>query len=118
MIKAAVLATALLAAQIAGAQAPAPASEPQKNYDPAKADEGKRVYTQNCARCHGLNMRVASTAFFDLRKLRADEKPRFLNSVRNGVRAMPAWGDNLKPDEYELIWSYVITTNLKAGAGG
>jgi cytochrome c55X len=109
---AAVLTPALVAALIAGAQAPAFAAD-DLSFDPSKANDGKKVYTSYCARCHGLNMAVSGNSFFDLRKLTREEKPRFLNSVRNGVRAMPAWGDNLKPEEYETLWSYIITTNTK-----
>ncbi len=109
---AAVLHRALVAALIAGAQAPAFAAE-DISFDPSKAGEGKKVYTSYCARCHGLNMQVSGNSFFDLRKLTKEEKPRFLNSVRNGLRAMPAWGDNLKQEEYEFLWSYIMATNTK-----
>ena len=113
---AAVLKPALFAALLAGASAPVFAQTDGGSvagYDPSKADVGKRAYTSFCARCHGLNMQVSGASFFDLRKLRAEEKTRFMNSVRNGVRAMPAWGENLKPEEYENLWSYIMTTNNK-----
>jgi cytochrome c55X len=84
-----------------------------ENFDPSKANDGKKVYTQFCARCHGLNMAVTGNSFFDLRTLKPEEKLRFMNSVKNGVRAMPAWGDNLKTEEYELLWSYVMTNRKK-----
>jgi cytochrome c55X len=109
---AAVLKQALVAALIAGASAPAFSAD-DNSWDPSKAGDGKKVYTSYCARCHGLNMAVSGNSFFDLRKLTKDDKPRFLNSVRNGLRAMPAWGDNIKPEEYEVLWSYIMTTNTK-----
>ena len=92
---------------LAQTAAPAAAAAPAGglSYDPAQADRGKRIYTQNCARCHGLNMVSVGSAFFDLRTFPADEKPRFLDSVNNGKRVMPAWRDSLKPDEIEAIWA-------------
>ena len=49
------------------------------------------------------------TSSFDLRKFPPDEKTRFVNAVVHGKKAMPAWGDILKPDEIEAIWAYVST---------
>jgi mono/diheme cytochrome c family protein len=91
-------------AKPAGAVKPAPPAG-----DPDAESRGKRVYYQNCARCHGLNMVVASSAFFDLRTFPADDKPRFIDSVTNGKRVMPAWGATLKPEEIESLWAYVMT---------
>jgi mono/diheme cytochrome c family protein len=28
--------------------------------------------------------------------------------VTYGVRAMPPWGDILKPDDIEALWAYVV----------
>jgi mono/diheme cytochrome c family protein len=82
-----------------------------KNYDPGLASKGRRLYQAFCQKCHGLNLVNNSPAFFDLRKLRIDEKPRFYRSVSLGLRAMPAWGEVIKPDEMEQLWSYIMTTN-------
>jgi mono/diheme cytochrome c family protein len=82
-----------------------------KNYDPGLAPKGRRLYQAFCQKCHGLNLVNNSPAFFDLRKLRIDEKPRFYRSVSLGLRAMPAWGEVIKPDEMEQLWSYIMTTN-------
>jgi mono/diheme cytochrome c family protein len=49
------------------------------------------------------------TSSFDLRKFPPDEKTRFVDSVVHGKKAMPPWGDILKPDEIEAIWAYVLT---------
>jgi len=45
--------------------------------------------------------------FFDLRTFPVDQKPRFVSSVTNGKRAMPAWGGVLKAEEIESLWAYV-----------
>lgn len=78
---------------------------------PSPADAGKRVYTSYCARCHGIELRVGSSAFFDLRTFPKDDKERFLQSVSKGKRAMPAWEGIVKPEEMELIWAYIGKVN-------
>lgn len=98
-LKAAAAALAL-AAGAAGAQAPP---------DPVQA--GRRIYTSYCARCHGINLVVTSSAFFDLRTFPRDDKGRFVRSVREGKRAMPAWGDQLKPEDIDAVWTYVGSVN-------
>lgn len=84
------------------ADAAAPAPTPER---------GRRVYTSYCARCHGLNLNVTSSAYFDLRTFPPDEKGRFLESVTRGKRQMPAWGGIVKPDEIEAIWAYLGQVN-------
>lgn len=77
---------------------------------PPSADEvrkGAALFTQMCARCHGLNMVAASNGVFDLRKFPPHERDRFFNSVTKGKNEMPAWGDLLKPEEITSIWAYV-----------
>jgi mono/diheme cytochrome c family protein len=80
-----------------------------QSADPAaSAGKGRQLYNSYCARCHGLNMVTPGAAFFDLRTLKPDEHDRFERSVTQGVRAMPAWGSILKPDDIQAIWQYVI----------
>jgi mono/diheme cytochrome c family protein len=69
--------------------------------------QGKNLYRSYCTRCHGLNMVSVGSAFFDLRTFPHDDKPRFVNSVTNGKRAMPAWGGTLSAAEIDLLWAYV-----------
>lgn len=85
----------------AAASAPAPPS----------AAAGRRLYASYCTRCHGINLVVTGSAFFDLRTFPRDGKERFLNSVAKGVRAMPAWEATLKPHEIESLWLYVGSVN-------
>ena len=44
---------------------------------------------------------------FDLRRLTADERARFDNSVRNGKNQMPPWKGVLTEEEIDQIWHYV-----------
>lgn len=93
-------APAAASAALATAVAPAPSAE-----------AGRRAYTSTCARCHGINLAVGSSAYFDLRTFPKDEKDRFIQSVTNGKRAMPAWGGIVKPETMESIWLYIGSVN-------
>jgi mono/diheme cytochrome c family protein len=75
---------------------------------PPSAERGRQLYNSYCARCHGLNMVAASSAFFDLRTLVPGDQERFERAVNQGVRAMPAWGGILKPADVQALWLFVI----------
>lgn len=83
---------------------PAPADAP---IDPALAQKGRGLYKDFCQKCHGLNMVSPGGAFFDLRTFPLDDKPRFVASVTQGKRAMPAWGEVLKPGDLDALWAHV-----------
>jgi mono/diheme cytochrome c family protein len=74
------------------------------------AEAGRKVYISSCQRCHGINL-VTSGIGFDLRTFPQHEKERFVRSVNQGLRAMPAWGGSLKAEQLELIWAYVGSVN-------
>jgi cytochrome c55X len=82
--------------------------------DPTEA--GRRLYVMSCQRCHGINL-VSNSIGFDLRTFPQHDKARFVRSVNEGLRAMPAWGGVLKPGQMELLWGYVGAVNRwEAGA--
>ena len=71
---------------------------------PAAADpvtEGRSAYTLYCLKCHGPNMVNSGAQSYDLRKFPADQKQRFVTSVKKGKRSMPAWGDILSDEQIE-----------------
>lgn len=111
----AILAAALVAALHVQAQDVAPAepsaSAASASVPPPSAEAGRRAYTSTCARCHGINLAVSSSAYFDLRTFPKEEKARFLDSVTNGKRQMPAWGGLVKPETMESIWRYIGSVN-------
>jgi mono/diheme cytochrome c family protein len=90
---------------LAALVAPAAAQSADTQASPEK---GRQLYGSYCARCHGLNMVTSGAASFDLRTLTPDEKERFERSVREGLRAMPAWGGILKPGDVQALWLYVL----------
>jgi cytochrome c55X len=96
------------AAASAAAAAPAPAAAPAAA---PSAEAGRKVYVSSCTRCHGINLVVSSSAFYDLRTFPPGEKERFVRSVSKGLRAMPAWEGTLNADQVESLWLYVGSVN-------
>jgi mono/diheme cytochrome c family protein len=90
-----------------------PASAPTGKEWPkptdAQFDEGKRIFQNRCARCHGWNMVNLGSIAFDLRQFPHDDAVRFFHSVRYGKKAMPVWKDILSTEEIADIWAYVRT---------
>ena len=76
----------------------------------AAAEAGRRIYVSSCQRCHGINLATNGIGF-DLRTFPQGDKERFLRSVTNGLRAMPAMGATLKPEQMDLIWRYIGSVN-------
>jgi mono/diheme cytochrome c family protein len=75
--------------------------------DDAAAARGERLYNKYCATCHGDDLQNNSGIAFDLRRLKADEHPRFVNSVLHGKNAMPSWQGVLAPPQLEDLWAYI-----------
>ena len=71
-------------------------------------DEGRDLYSEMCATCHGRDLVNTGTLAFDLRKFPKDDFARFRNSVLNGKnQAMPAWRDKLSDEDVSALWAYV-----------
>ena len=75
--------------------------------DDAAAARGARLYDKYCATCHGDDLQNNSGVAFDLRRLKADEHARFVNSVLHGKSAMPSWQGVLAPPQLEDLWAYI-----------
>jgi mono/diheme cytochrome c family protein len=71
------------------------------------ANRGQTIYRKDCANCHGDDLQNNSGVAFDLRRLTADERLRFFDSVLHGKRAMPAWEGVLTAEQIEDLWVYV-----------
>jgi mono/diheme cytochrome c family protein len=71
------------------------------------AARGERLYAKYCSNCHGDDLQNNSGVAFDLRRLKADEHPRFVNSVLHGKNAMPSWQGVLTPAQLDDLWAYI-----------
>lgn len=100
----------------AEATAPSPSAAAVPEVQPS-VELGRKTYVSSCTRCHGINLVTSSSAHFDLRTFPADDKARFVRSVTQGVRAMPAWGALLKPGQLESLWLYIGSVNGWPTAG-
>ena len=74
--------------------------------DQVKIDAGETVYNTRCAVCHGDDL-VNTGQTFDLRKLKAEERPRFEHSVLNGKNQMPPWKGVLSDTDIDNLWHYI-----------
>jgi mono/diheme cytochrome c family protein len=82
--------------------------------DKAKVEEGRSLFNQTCAHCHGPD---ANTGLSErnLRHLRArygaDMHDVFTSTVMNGRpdKGMPVWGEVLDAKTIDAIYSYLET---------
>jgi mono/diheme cytochrome c family protein len=70
------------------------------------ASSGEAIFNENCATCHGENLRNTGGAF-DLKELKADERARFDTSVLGGKGQMPPWKGTLSDKDLDDLWAYV-----------
>jgi mono/diheme cytochrome c family protein len=71
-------------------------------------EQGRDLYGDFCATCHGRDMVNTGTFSFDLRRFPKDDFPRFRNSVLEGKnQAMPAWRDKITDEDLAALWAYV-----------
>lgn len=75
----------------------------------AQFDEGKRIFQNRCARCHGWNMVNLGSIAFDLRQFPHNDAVRFFHDVRYGKKAMPTWKEILSTEDIANVWAYVRT---------
>ena len=102
---------AIVGAAIVGAAFAATAAARAAETQASGADlveQGRDLYGDMCATCHGRDMVNAGGIAFDLRKFPNDDFARFRNSVLNGKnQAMPPWRDTLGDDDIAALWAYV-----------
>ena len=71
-------------------------------------EQGRDLYADACATCHGRDMVNTGGIAFDLRKFPKDDVARFRDSVLNGKnQAMPAWRDKIDDSDLAALWAYV-----------
>jgi mono/diheme cytochrome c family protein len=74
---------------------------------PEDVDQGRQVYDDNCATCHGRDMVTSGVAAPDLRKFPKDGEASFRTMVLDGKGGMPPWRDKLSDDDLKLLWAYL-----------
>jgi mono/diheme cytochrome c family protein len=85
------------------------AAPPADAEDQSKIAAGEETYRTYCLTCHGDEL-VNTGQTFDLRRLKADERPRFEHSVLNGKNnVMPPWKGVLDEGQIDALWAYIRT---------
>jgi len=75
---------------------------------PEQIDDGRKVYDDFCATCHGRDMVSPGVVTFDLRRFPKDNVERFRSAVLDGKGpAMPPWRGKISDEELSLLWAYV-----------
>ena len=75
--------------------------------DSGRVKAGARPYETHCATCHGDELQNNTGVSFDLRRLREEDRTRFVNSVLAGKNAMPSWQGVLDADKIAALWTYI-----------
>jgi mono/diheme cytochrome c family protein len=82
--------------------------EPVRAADDDLIDQGRDLFNDVCAPCHGRDMVNTSALTFDLRKFPKDAAERFVGSVLNGKgNGMPPWRDKVSDDDVKALWAFV-----------
>jgi len=69
--------------------------------------QGREIYRDYCATCHGSEMMNPGLAS-DLRKFPREDPERFRNSVLRGKgQGMPALQGQLSAEDIKALWAYV-----------
>lgn len=79
--------------------------------DRAAIAAGEAVYQENCMACHGERV-ISPGGAFDLRKLGADERPRFDQAMADGKGQMPSWEGILTAEEFDQVWAYIRSRTI------
>jgi mono/diheme cytochrome c family protein len=71
-----------------------------------QVEAGAQLYEEHCMGCHGEKLKAPGTSF-DLRKLTANDRPRFDKFVLDGKGQMPPWRGTLNQAELDQLWAYI-----------
>lgn len=74
--------------------------------DRQRIEAGAKVYGDSCVECHGEDLTGQGVAF-NLKLLKADERPRFDAVMKAGKGMMPAWEGVLSPEDIDDLWAYI-----------
>jgi mono/diheme cytochrome c family protein len=82
------------------------AIQPSNAQDQSKIAAGAKTFSEYCSTCHGDDL-VNNGLTFDLRRLKAGDRPRFENSVLNGKNQMPPWRGVINAEQIDTLWNYI-----------
>jgi cytochrome c6 len=71
-------------------------------------EEGRLIYADKCAECHGEELRNTGSAF-DLRELEPKDRQRFQTSVLEGKGQMPSWLGVVSTGDIDHLWAYIMS---------
>jgi mono/diheme cytochrome c family protein len=84
------------------------ASVAHAETDAVKVETGATVYGNYCSSCHGEELKNTSGGVtFDLRRLRPEDRERFVTATLDGKRQMPPWRGVLDMAKIDAIWAYI-----------
>lgn len=87
------------------------ASVARADTDAARIEAGATIYGDYCSSCHGEALKNTSGGVtFDLRRLRPEDRDRFMTATLDGKQQMPPWRGALETEQIEAIWSYIRAT--------
>ena len=102
------LATALI---VGAVMAAATMAQDALAQDRAAIAAGEAVYQEHCMACHGERV-ISPGGAYDLRKLGADERPRFDKVMADGKGQMPSWEGILTTEEFDQVWAYIRSRTI------
>lgn len=85
---------------------PSNVQTPQTGTIPSQAN-GKDIYNQNCAACHGPEGKGGSAPHLNTSEWKDSQK--VANIVRRGKERMPGFSDKLKDNEITAVSDYVAS---------
>lgn len=94
----------------APANKPVPVPQPPAlTADASRIDQGRELFNNYCATCHGVNA-VSGGVVPDLRYLTREKHEQFPGIIAGAraMKGMPAFVSVLKPEEVDMIHQYVI----------
>src|SRR5215510_2467125 len=95
------------AAGLAVADSPSRSSVAESSAKAGEAGSGKRLFSFNCAHCHGVDARGDEGP--DLHNLHKSDE-RIAAIIRNGIKGeMPAFGKKLKDEDVQALIGFIRT---------
>jgi mono/diheme cytochrome c family protein len=76
---------------------------------PASQIDAAKLFATNCAACHGADRSGRNGPALLPERLTKDRST-YVDTITNGLRGMPAWGNRLSADEINALVDYILST--------